>query len=139
VVADSEIDAVMSGVVQTVKAEVPELNVYPHVVPNVVMPALMTYPPDEITYGETFDDGATMLFVVRIYVPQKQDGTDQAQLNHYISRTGPKSVVQAISEHPTLGGAVADARVVSAANYGNWPIGPTTYLGVELRIQAVLP
>jgi hypothetical protein len=125
VVADSEIDAVMSGVVQTVKAEVPELNVYPHVVPNVVMPALMTYPPDEITYGETFDDGATMLFVVRIYVPQKQDGT--------------KSVVQAISEHPTLGGAVADARVVSAANYGNWPIGPTTYLGVELRIQAVLP
>jgi hypothetical protein len=135
----NEIDALMDGVISTITAAVPELHGYAHVVPTVVMPAVMAYPPDDITYNETFDDGATVLFVVRLYVSQRQDGTDQQQLNAYLSRTGDKSVVDAIREHPTLQNAAADARVVGAANYGNWPIGPTTYLGVELRIQAMLP
>lgn len=135
----SEIDSIMVAAVNTVKAAVPELTAYAHVVPNVTLPAIMAYPPDEVTYGETFDDDATMLFVLRLYVSQRQDGKDQEQLNGYISRDGAKSVVAAIRDDPRLGGAVADARVVQAANYGNWPVGSVTYLGVELRIQAMLP
>lgn len=136
--ADNEIDTMMEALTTTVKAAVPELNVYPRVVANIVFPALVAYPPDEIGYGQTFDDDEDVLFVVRLYVTQKQNGDDQKQLNRYISRNGPTSVVQVLRENPRLGGAVADVRVVQAANYGNWPVGSLTYLGVELRIAAML-
>lgn len=135
----SEIDDVLQAQVNTIKAAVAELNAYPHVVPNVTVPAVMAFPPDEVDYGETFDDAGRMLNVVRIYVAQRQDGTDQARLNEYISRTGAKSVIAALRASPRLGGVVADTRVVQAANYGNWPVGSVTYLGVELRIETMLP
>ena len=134
----NEINNVLEGAITTVTTAVPALHGYMHVVPSVVLPAVMAYPPDAIEYGETFDDGATMLFVLRLYVAQRQDGSDQHQLNEYISRDGQDSVVTVIRENPRLGGVVADARVVQAANYGNWPVGSITYLGVELRIQAML-
>lgn len=134
----SEIDEVLEAFIATVKASVPELNGYAHVVPSVTLPAIMAYPPDEINYGETFDDSGTMLFVGRIYVQQRQDGNDQKQLNTYLSRDGAKSVYAAIRDNPRLGGAVADARIVQATNFGNWPVGSVTYLGVEIRVIAML-
>lgn len=137
--ASSEIDDILVAAIGTIKSAVPELNAYEHVVPTIVVPAVVAYPPDEITYSETFDDDATMLFVVRLYVAQRQDGKDQQQLNTYLSRDGDRSVVAALRDNPRLGGAVADAQVVQAANYGNWPVGQTAYLGVELRIRAMLP
>jgi hypothetical protein len=135
----AEINDVMAAAVNVVKAAVPELNAYPRVVPTITLPAVVAYPPDEISYGDTFDDGGTMLFVLRLYVAQRGDGSDQTRLNEYISRDGARSVVQAIKDNPRLGGVVADARVVQAANYGNWPVGNVTHLGVELRIAAMLP
>jgi hypothetical protein len=138
-VADNEIDTLLEATVNTIKAGVPELNVYPRVVPSIVLPALMAYPPDEVGYAETFDDEATVLFVLRLYVQQQQNGNDQKALNRYISRDGDKSVVKVLRDNPRVGGAAADVRVVQAANYGNWPVGSVTYLGVELRISAMLP
>lgn len=135
----NEIDSIMEAVTAIIKDKVPELNVYPFVVPGITVPAAMANPPDEVTYGETFDDDGTILFVVRLYVTQRQDGGDQRRINQYISRDDPKSVVKAIQENPTLNDTVADAQVVQAVNYGNWPVGSTTYTGVELRIKAMLP
>jgi hypothetical protein len=134
----SEIDDILSAAIATVTATVPELHGYDKIVPKIQVPAVMAFPPDRVTYGETFDDEGTMLFVLRLYVTRAQDGSDQVLLNAYISREGQQSVVAALRASPRLGGAVADARVVEAANYGDYPVSQITYLGVELRIQAML-
>lgn len=134
----SEIDAVLNATAEQVKAAIPALNTYPYAVAGITAPAMMVFPPDRLPYGETFGDAATMWYTVRLLVARKQDGSDQAQLNGYMSRAGAESVRAAIEADPTLGGVVADVRVVEATNYGNWPVGSTTYLGFELRLQAML-
>lgn len=142
IATDNEIDAIMGASIDIVTAAVPSLSGYKHVVPALVLPAIMAFPPDEFTYGDTFDGGlsgnATLLYVLRLYVSRTQDGNDQMQLNTYISRTGAESVIAALEANPRLGGTCADAQVIQAANYGNWPVGSQTYLGVELRIRVLL-
>jgi hypothetical protein len=136
--SDSEVGSILAAAVATVTSAVPELQGYDRVVPTIQVPAVMAFPPDRVSYGETFDGDGTMLFVLRLFVQRAQDGSDQQKLNGYISRDGPSSVVAAIRDNPRLGGVVADVHVVEAANYGNWPVGQLTYLGVELRVQAML-
>lgn len=134
----SEIDDIMAAAVGTVTAAVPELTGYPHIVPKIVAPAVMAFPADRVSYGESFDDDGTLWFTLRLYVSREDLLGAQTSLNAYISRTGARSAIAALRASPRLGGVVADARVVEAANYGDWPVGQTTYLGVELRIQAML-
>lgn len=134
----SEVDGILKAAIDTAVAAVTELQGYERIVNTIKVPAIMAFPPDRLSYGETFDDAGEMLFVLRLYTSREVFADAQEALNAYISRTGPRSVVAALRANPRLGGVVADARVVEAANYGNWPVGQTTYLGVELRIQAML-
>lgn len=134
----AEIDDVLAGTISTITGAIPSLHGYAYVVPAIQLPAVMAFPPDELDYADTFSDDATMLYTVRLYVQRTQDGSDQAQLNAYISRNGAQSVHAAVRANPTLGGIVADAMIKAAVNYGNFPVSQNTYLGVELRIQAML-
>jgi hypothetical protein len=134
----SEVARILSATVATVTAAVPSLNGYDAILPKIVAPAAMAFPPDEMNYHDSMSGDATMLYVLRIYVDRTQDGSDQSLLNDYISRNGPASVIAALEANPSLSGEVADAEVIQAANYGTWPIGQISYLGVELRIKALL-
>lgn len=134
----SEVADILTATAEQIKAAIPSLNVYDHVIGTIQSPALMVFPPNRLPYGESFNGDGTMWYSVRLFVERRQSGEDQDALNTYISRTGPSSVIEALEGEPTLGGKVADVRVVEAAEYGNWPVGSKTYLGVELRLQAML-
>lgn len=134
----SVIDGVLTAVVNTVKDAVPILNAYDKVLVQITAPAIIAFSPDRVPYDETFDGDTTMWFVLRLLVTRTQDGSDQAQLNAFISPRGVNSVVGALKASPNLGGAVDDLQVIEAVNYGNWPHGGKTYLGVELRVKAML-
>ena len=142
IAVDNEIDLILSASIDVVLAACPSLHGYKHVVPQVVLPAVMAFPPDEFNYGDSFNGAgagdATLLYCLRIYVQRTQDGSDQQQLNTYISRAGAESVIAAIESEPRLNGTCADAQIMQAANYGNWPVGSQTYLGVELRVRALM-
>ena len=142
IVVDNEIDLIMSASIDVVVAACPSLHGYKHVVPQVTLPAVMAFPPDEFNYGDSFGGAdasdATLLYCLRLYVQRTQDGSDQQQLNTYLSRSGTESVIAALEANPRLNGACADVQVMQAANYGNWPVGSQTYLGVELRIRALM-
>jgi hypothetical protein len=117
---------------------VPELTGYAYVAPTIKVPAVIAYPPDRFSYGDTFDGDGAVLYTIRLYVAREQTGGDTRKLNAYISRSGAQSVIEALREHPRLQGAVDDVTVVEATNYGNWPIGQTVYLGCEIRLQAMM-
>jgi len=142
IAVENEIDLILGASIDVVTAACPSLHGYKHVMPQVTLPAVMAFPLDEFNYGDSFSgdlsSDATLLYVLRLYVQRTQDGSDQMQLNTYLSRSGPESVIAALEQHPRLNGTCADAQVLQAANYGNWPIGSQTYLGVELRIKVLM-
>jgi hypothetical protein len=136
---DNEVDAVLAASIDVVLAGVPELHGYKHVVPTIVVPAILAFPPDEFTYGDSFNNqDSTLLYVLRLYVQRTQNGDDQRQLHGYISRDGPTSILAAIEADPRLRGTCADAQVIQAVNVGNWPVGSQTYLGCELRVRVLM-
>lgn len=143
IAVENEIDLILSASIDVVTAACPSLHGYKHVVPQIALPAVMAFPPDEFNYGDGFSDDrggdATLLYCLRLYVQRTQDGADQQQLNTYLSRRGVESVIAALEANPRLNGTCGDAQVLQAANYGNWPVGSQTYLGVELRIRALMP
>lgn len=135
----TDINDVFDAAIQVVTDAVPELHGYSVVVQKLETPAIMAFPVDRIEYQQTMmGDEADLWFTFRLFVDRKTNGDDQRLLNTYISPTGSNSVIKAIKDSPRLGGVVADAAVVESSNYGNWPVGTVTYLGVEIRVRAMI-
>jgi len=140
--------------VEIVHAKLPELTAYPNVITNFEVPCVMAFPPDSIRAGQTmaggpgggpgevfdfgtFDVGRTLVvFTIRIYVSRTQGAGDQNTLDAYVSPDGDKSVWKIFDMNPTLDGACNNCQVVEVRNYGNWPVGSVTYLGVEIVLTA---
>lgn len=126
----------------------PELTPYPYVVSDIVVPCIMAFPPDSIVAGQSqagssffdetvFDVGrTTVTLTLRIYVSRTQGPGDQDALDAYVSPDGDKSIWQVFDRNPTLSGACAVCHVTEVRNYGNWPVGAQTYLGVEIVLMA---
>lgn len=146
--ADPLITRLRRKSVEIVNAAIPELTPYDHVISNADVPCVMAFPPDLIRGGQTqagpdvftmggFDAGRTVVtFVLRIYASRTQGPGDQDALDAYVSPDGAQSIWQVFDRNPTLDGACSYCHVVEVRNYGNWPVGAATYLGVEIVLVA---
>jgi hypothetical protein len=148
-VADPLLTRIRKQSVALVNAALPELTPYPYVVSDITVPCIMAFPPDSIMAGqsqagpgEVFDFGAfdvgrtTVTLTLRIYVSRTQGAGDQDALDAYVSPDGDKSIWQIFDRNPTLDGACAVCHVTEIRNYGNWPVGAQTFLGVEIVLAA---
>jgi hypothetical protein len=149
--ADPLITRLRKKSVEIVHEALPELAAYSNVVTNFTPPCVMAFPPDSIRAGQsmvnpgpgdvfdmgTVDVGRTLVtFTLRIYVSRTQGAGDQDLLDAYISPDGAKSIWQVFDRNPTLDDTCNVCQVTEVRNYGNWPIGSTTYLGVEIVLSA---
>ena len=145
--ADPLVTRLRTQSVALVHAALPELTPYPYVVSVIDAPCVMAFPPDSILagqsqagpdlFGDTFDVGRTTIaLTLRIYVPRTQGAGDQDMLDRYVSPDGDKSIWRIFDTNPTLNGACAVCHVTEIRNYGNWPVGASTYLGVEIVLMA---
>ena len=135
---DVDIKAIRAKIVDLICARFPELQPYARAEPakKIQTPAAMAYPIDRVTYDETFDEGATIVMPVRLYLTQEPSAVDQDALDDYITPRGPKSVPQYMHRnHPTLDDLVMDARIREARNYGLWPVAQVSFLGIEFMYE----
>jgi hypothetical protein len=148
-VADPMITRLRKKSVELVTTAFPELQGYSHVITNFNVPCVMAFPPDSIRSGQTlagpadtfdlgsFDTGRTLVsFTLRIYISRTQGPGDQEALDAYVSPDGEKSIWQVFDRNPTLDGACDSCHVVEVRNYGNWPVGASTFMGVEIVLNA---
>lgn len=135
--------------VRIVSEAIPELTPYKNVLTTFNVPAVMAFPPDSVRPGlsmvgnnDTFDMGSfdvgstAVVFTLRVYVSRTQGPGDQEALDAYVSPDGDKSIIQVFDMNPTLDGACSNCHVTEVRNYGNWPVGSTTYLGAEIVLTA---
>ncbi len=91
---------------------------------------------DFVTYDVTMNGQDDFSLVVKVLVGTEITRTAQAELLSYLARSGSKSIRGAIYGDRTLGGTVADVRVVSAQSYNDIEWAGIPYLGAEIAVTA---
>jgi hypothetical protein len=91
---------------------------------------------DFVDYDVTMDGSDDFALVVKLLVGTAVSRTAQAQLLAYLSRSGSTSVRTAIYGDRTLGGVVADVKVVGARSYGDVEYAGVIFYGAELVVTA---
>lgn len=94
------------------------------------------FPPDSLTYDESFRTGGELDIIVRGIVGGEPD-EEQARLDSWLTgSTG--SVKSAIESDRTLGGAVADLRVTQATGHRRLLTEEGLFLCAEWTVHLIL-
>jgi hypothetical protein len=88
-----------------------------------------------VSYDTAFQGGLTTYsFIVSVIVARVTEGRAQERLDAYASTSGASSVKEAIESDRTLGGVVADVRVVEMTNVGAVLLGEATYIAADFAV-----
>jgi len=88
-----------------------------------------------VSYDTAFQGGLTTYsFIVSVIVARVTEGRAQERLDTYASTSGASSVKEAIESDRTLGGVVADVRVVEMTNVGAVLLGEATYIAADFAV-----
>lgn len=99
-------------------------------------PAAVVEPGDPVVQFDTANARGldTWTFKIRVFVAFQSDKHGQDKLDSFLAPSGDSSVKAAVEGDRTLGGTVADCRVVEARSYDSYVYGNVTYLGVEFTV-----
>jgi hypothetical protein len=111
---------------------------FPYAVDSPNPPTAIVLPSggDFIDYDVTFDGADNFELVVRILVGTAISRPAQTRLLGYLSRTGTTSIRTAIYGDRTLGGVIADLKVVGARSYGDVEYAGVPFFGADLIVVA---
>lgn len=88
-----------------------------------------------VSYDTAFQGGLTTYsFIVSVIVARVTEGRAQERLDAYASTSGASSIKEAIESDRTLGGVVADVRVVEMTNVGAVLLGEATYIAADFAV-----
>lgn len=130
---------VMEAIAERAKT-VAKLRSEPEIVSSIRTPFLMVGLPPIPSYRATFGRGIVLLEDWPLYIltSAKVNAIGQERLAEYASWTGPKSIVRALEDEPTLGGVCLDLQVNSFRPLGLEEVGIISYFGGEMRITVEL-
>lgn len=134
----STVGEVRTALGSTIRAAIPELNVYNKVPDVTQVPAVVIRPGkcDYVVGGGACQDWAYELYVL---VARTDTVIKQDQLDEYISATGANSVVAAIRATPGLGLSDVDAVVTEMKSYGgSWDAARISHLGAQLNLRIIV-
>ncbi|MEV6633881.1 hypothetical protein AB0M54_24330 [Actinoplanes sp. NPDC051470] len=99
-------------------------------------PFLMVGVPPIPDYRATFGRGEVIIpnWPLTVLTSAEVDRVGQKKLAEYLSWTGPKSLIRALENEPTLGGVVIDLSCQSSRPLGVEEVGLIGYFGGELLI-----
>lgn len=103
--------------------------------PGSINPPACLVRPIGIDYGESFDGMATYRFEVVVVVRMTDLRSAQDELDQYVSKDGPRSVVAVLDAGPSLGGAVGTITIQRMHDYGTLDIGGAGYFGAVLDAE----
>ena len=89
-----------------------------------------------LNYDVTMDGNDDLDLMVKVVVGAEFSRPAQNQLLGYMARTGSTSIRTAVYGDKTLGGTVADVRVIGWQNYGDVDWQGVTYFGAEMLLTA---
>jgi hypothetical protein len=120
---------------QTITSAIPGLNVYRNVEDVVEVPAVVAMP-RECDYAGAMQRGLdTWEFDLYVLVARRDGGYAQEELDQYLTGDGPKSIRQALYDHPTLGLPDTDAFVKGVKGYGgNFQVARIQHIGAILKV-----
>lgn len=88
-----------------------------------------------VSYDTAFQGGLTTYsFIVSVIVARVTENRAQERLDAYSSTSGASSIKEAIESDRTLGGIVADCRVVEMTNVGAVLLGEATYIAADFAV-----
>ncbi|WP_433114288.1 hypothetical protein [Micromonospora sp. CA-246542] len=130
-----DISLIRTRLAEAVESVTPELNRYAYAPDSVSVPCFYVGGV-EIDYDITMGRGSDELTLTCVVlVSAKNDRSGQAQLDAYISGSGPSSLKAAIEADPSLGGACDTLDVTRQQGYGFHTVGESKYLGAELVVN----
>lgn len=107
----------------------------PYMEPKPEPPALCVIP-NQVTYGQTFDNGLTVTADLWVYVSPADLVKAQQAIDTYMAPDGALSLKAAIEADPSLGGVVDYARVIGWLEYARLvDVAGTQLLGASLRVE----
>jgi hypothetical protein len=88
-----------------------------------------------VSYDTAFQGGlTTYTFVITVIVGRVSERQAQSRLDAYSSTSGNQSIKEAIEGDRTLGGKVADVRVVEMTSVGAVLLGEATYIAANFAV-----
>ena len=127
--------AVRDALADVIAAGCPTLFVSKGVKDQVQTPAVIV-PLPEMEYLQTGDRTAKATFVVQLLMVRATEDVAQERLAAAMS-SGPGSVVDAVEESNTLGGACDSATVLRAGRIGTYTHDNILYIGMEFTIDVI--
>ena len=90
---------------------------------------------NNVSFDTAFQGGLTTYsFIVSVIVSRVAERRAQDRLDAYASTSGASSVKEAIEGNRTLGGLVADTRVVEMTGVSAVLLGEATYLAANFAV-----
>lgn len=107
-------------------------------VPDNPTPPIAIVVPERVDFDTAMHRGLdTYAFKVLVIAQRASERSAQNTLDAFCNPTGATSVKAAIESDRTLGGACADCRVVSLADYGELAVGETAYLAATFSVTVI--
>jgi len=139
----ADLQAACNALAATIQANTtPPLTCYGQYRSQINPPMAYVVPqPGQLIVFDTLDGGAayagavTYHVRVPIFVSYTEDESSTAALNAYLSTNAPGSVINAITMHSRLGGAVDFAVVTTAHSYGLRTVGDQQYLACDVLVS----
>lgn len=120
---------------QVLTSAIPKLRVYREVEDVVETPAVVALPRKADFAGAMQRGLDTWEFDLYVLVSRRDGGYAQQELDQYITGDGPRSIRQALYDHPTLGLPDTDAFVKGVEGYGgNFQVARIQHVGAILKV-----
>lgn len=127
---------VRSGIKQALDL-VDGLRTYDYQADEPVLPAAVVRMPDQIDPHAVLGIGADYTIAVTVMVSLSSDRGGDQQLEDLLALSGSGSIVAAIDNDPTLGGACDSADVTSVTNFGYGVIGTVQVMRCDVMISVM--
>ena len=130
--------AIRAGIVANLRTAFPDnVQITGYNLSNPLAPAFEVEV-DRVVFDSSMSRGLDeWLFTVRGFATSGTDQAAQQRLDPWLASTGGESVKAALESDRTLGGTVADSRVVQVTRVATFTASATSFYGAEWLLRVI--